>query len=90
MINDLMLHVRRELGPIAVPSAIELTPTLPKTRSGNDHTPTANGAGAGAEPGGHNDAGGLADPLWQSSVERYTGSIRCVGIRAGAYSTASA
>jgi acetyl-CoA synthetase len=27
-------HVRRELGPIAVPSEIEFTPTLPKTRSG--------------------------------------------------------
>ena len=34
MINDLQLHVRRELGPIAVPSEIEFTPTLPKTRSG--------------------------------------------------------
>ena len=34
MIRDLMLHVRRELGPIAVPSEIEFTPTLPKTRSG--------------------------------------------------------
>jgi acetyl-CoA synthetase len=27
-------HVRRELGPIAVPSEIEFTPALPKTRSG--------------------------------------------------------
>ena len=34
MIRDLMLHVRQELGPIAVPSEIEFTPTLPKTRSG--------------------------------------------------------
>ncbi|CAI8013688.1 Acetyl-coenzyme A synthetase [Geodia barretti] len=34
MVNDLQLHVRRELGPIAVPSEIEFTPTLPKTRSG--------------------------------------------------------
>ena len=34
MINDLQLHVRRELGPIAVPAEIEFTPTLPKTRSG--------------------------------------------------------
>ncbi len=34
MINDLQLHVRQELGPIAVPSEIEFTPTLPKTRSG--------------------------------------------------------
>ena len=34
MINELQLHVRRELGPIAVPSEIEFTPTLPKTRSG--------------------------------------------------------
>ena len=34
MVNDLQLHVRNELGPIAVPSEIEFTPTLPKTRSG--------------------------------------------------------
>ena len=34
MISDLQLHVRQELGPIAVPSEIEFTPTLPKTRSG--------------------------------------------------------
>jgi len=34
MVNDLQLHVRRELGPIAVPSEIEFTPALPKTRSG--------------------------------------------------------
>ena len=34
MIADLQLHVRQELGPIAVPSEIEFAPTLPKTRSG--------------------------------------------------------
>ena len=34
MIADLQAHVRQELGPIAVPSEIEFTPTLPKTRSG--------------------------------------------------------
>ncbi len=34
MINDLQLHVRRELGPIAVPAEIEFMPVLPKTRSG--------------------------------------------------------
>ena len=34
MVHDLQLHVRQELGPIAVPSEIEFTPTLPKTRSG--------------------------------------------------------
>ena len=34
MINDLQLHVRRELGPMAVPSEIEFMPVLPKTRSG--------------------------------------------------------
>ena len=27
-------HVRREMGPIAVPAEIEFTQTLPKTRSG--------------------------------------------------------
>ena len=34
MVNDLQQHVRRELGPIAMPSEIEFTPVLPKTRSG--------------------------------------------------------
>ena len=34
MVSDLQQHVRRELGPIAVPSEIDFTPTLPKTRSG--------------------------------------------------------
>jgi len=34
MAAALKAHVRHELGPIAVPSEIEFTPTLPKTRSG--------------------------------------------------------
>ena len=34
MVSDLQQHVRRELGPIAMPSEIEFTPVLPKTRSG--------------------------------------------------------
>jgi acetyl-CoA synthetase len=32
--KELREHVRREVGPIAMPSKIEFTPTLPKTRSG--------------------------------------------------------
>ena len=34
MISDLKIHVRKELGPIAVPSELEFTASLPKTRSG--------------------------------------------------------
>ena len=34
MVAKLKAHVRTELGPIAVPSELEFTPTLPKTRSG--------------------------------------------------------
>ena len=34
MADALKLHVRHELGPIAVPSELEFTLTLPKTRSG--------------------------------------------------------
>ena len=34
MVNALKLHVREELGPIAVPAELDFTPTLPKTRSG--------------------------------------------------------
>ena len=32
--RELVLHVRREIGPIAAPDAIHFTPALPKTRSG--------------------------------------------------------
>ncbi|MDA0264146.1 MAG: acetate--CoA ligase [Chloroflexi bacterium] len=34
MVDALKLHVRGELGPIAVPAELEFMPTLPKTRSG--------------------------------------------------------
>ena len=34
MVRALKLHVRQEIGPIAVPAELEFTPTLPKTRSG--------------------------------------------------------
>ena len=34
MVDALKLHVRNELGPIAVPAELEFTLTLPKTRSG--------------------------------------------------------
>lgn len=34
LITSLRDHVRQDLGPIAVPSAIEIKPSLPKTRSG--------------------------------------------------------
>ena len=34
LIASLIEHVRRELGPIAAPSKVEIVPSLPKTRSG--------------------------------------------------------
>ncbi len=34
MVAALKLHVREELGPIAVPAEIDFMPVLPKTRSG--------------------------------------------------------
>ena len=34
LVADLKQHVRREVGPIAVPAEIEFVDTLPKTRSG--------------------------------------------------------
>lgn len=34
LIAELKNHVRHEVGPIAIPAAIEFVPTLPKTRSG--------------------------------------------------------
>jgi acetyl-CoA synthetase len=32
--KELILHVRKEIGPIAAPEAIQFAPALPKTRSG--------------------------------------------------------
>lgn len=32
--KELVLHVRKEIGPIAAPEAIQFAPALPKTRSG--------------------------------------------------------
>jgi acetyl-CoA synthetase len=32
--KELLLHVRKEIGPIAVPDVIQFAPALPKTRSG--------------------------------------------------------
>jgi acetyl-CoA synthetase len=32
--KELIMHVRREIGPIAMPEAIQFAPALPKTRSG--------------------------------------------------------
>jgi acetyl-CoA synthetase len=34
LMKELKLHVRANLGPVAVPDELEFTPTLPKTRSG--------------------------------------------------------
>jgi acetyl-CoA synthetase len=32
--KELIMHVRKEIGPIAAPEAIQFAPSLPKTRSG--------------------------------------------------------
>jgi acetyl-CoA synthetase len=32
--KELIIHVRKEIGPIAAPEAIQFAPSLPKTRSG--------------------------------------------------------
>ncbi|MEH6828882.1 AMP-binding enzyme, partial [Parasphingorhabdus sp.] len=34
LVAELRLHVRKEIGPIATPDHLHLTPALPKTRSG--------------------------------------------------------
>ncbi len=34
LLSDLKNHVRKEIGPIAVPDIINFSPALPKTRSG--------------------------------------------------------
>ncbi|MFN3301651.1 MAG: AMP-binding enzyme, partial [Patescibacteria group bacterium] len=34
LINELKMQVRKEIGPIAIPSEIEFVESLPKTRSG--------------------------------------------------------
>ncbi len=45
LLAGLIEHVRREMGPIATPSAIKFVAALPKTRSGKDHAALAEGAG---------------------------------------------
>ncbi|MHC5102638.1 MAG: AMP-binding enzyme, partial [Planctomycetota bacterium] len=32
--KELVMHVRKEIGPIAAPEAVQFAPSLPKTRSG--------------------------------------------------------
>ena len=59
MVNALKLHVRNELGPIAVPAEIDFTPTLPKTRSGKIMRRLLKAQELGLDPGGHHDAGGV-------------------------------
>lgn len=34
LVDSLLNHIRKEIGPIAVPDALQFTPALPKTRSG--------------------------------------------------------
>jgi acetyl-CoA synthetase len=34
LVNELKEHIRHQIGPIAVPSKLEIVPSLPKTRSG--------------------------------------------------------
>ena len=83
MVKALKLHVRKELGPIAVPTEIDFTPVLPKTRSGQDHASAAQGKGAGPRPRRHHDPGGLRGKMaWMPGESDLTGSIeshRCLG-----------
>ena len=45
IVQDLRNHVGKEIGPIAKPKTILVVPELPKTRSGKDHAPPAQGRG---------------------------------------------
>jgi acetyl-CoA synthetase len=58
LINSLRDHVRQDLGPIAVPSAIELRASLPKTRSGKIVRRYLKAVEMGEDPG---DLSTLAD-----------------------------
>ena len=51
MVAALKAHVRRELGPIAVPSELEFTPSLPKTRSGKIMRRLLKAQEMGVDPG---------------------------------------
>ena len=51
MVTVLKAHVRRELGPIAVPSEIEFMQTLPKTRSGKIMRRVLKAQELGLDPG---------------------------------------
>jgi acetyl-CoA synthetase len=48
---DLIFHVRRNLGPIAMPSAIEFVESLPKTRSGKIMRRVIKAREMGVDPG---------------------------------------
>jgi acetyl-CoA synthetase len=51
MVATLKAHVRRELGPIAVPAEIDFTPALPKTRSGKIMRRLLKATELGLDPG---------------------------------------
>ena len=50
-------HVAAEIGAIAKPKTIYLTPDLPKTRSRQDHAPPPARRGRGTQPRRHHDPG---------------------------------
>jgi acetyl-CoA synthetase len=51
LINDLKYHVRRTLGPIAMPQEIEFVENLPKTRSGKIMRRVLKAKELGMDPG---------------------------------------
>ena len=55
-VDDLRDHVAREIGAIAKPKTIFLTPDLPKTAVGQDHAPPAARRRRGPQPRRHHDA----------------------------------
>ena len=61
MVAALKLHVRNELGPIAVPVRDRLHAHPAQDPQRQDHAPPAEGPGAGAGPGGHHDVGGVGE-----------------------------
>lgn len=58
--KDLVLHVRKEIGPIASPDVIHWAPALPKTRSGKIMRRILRKMAAGESDFG--DTSTLADP----------------------------
>ena len=81
MVSALKLHVRNELGPIAVPGRARIHSHPPQNPLRQNHAPSAKSAGIGLGPRRHHDAGGIGGDqivsAQRSSYHRMNGEGIC-------------